>query len=289
MKESRIQFFYRYIFLEYKLRFQNFRSFAFGYLEDIADTILGKKDPFIPPLFIRLKAGDFWSARYYRNKGKKYFKSCKTLCKVRPSDNILDIGCGCGQMAVQFLNYLTSKGSYTGVDINREEINWCKKNIEPIRENFQFSLLDIFNKIYNSQGRHIASSFKFPYKNSTFDFIILISVFTHMTPNDMEHYVFEIARMLKKGGRCFITFFLLNPDSTRHIDKKLNSIEFPHDYGYYRVLDKTSPEVAILYDEEYMRKTFRKYGLTVKEPIHYGSWCGRKRYWDYQDLIIAAK
>ncbi len=289
MSESKLKFLHRYLFLEYKLRLQNLRSFTFGYLEDCLDAVLGKRDTLTPPMSIRLKAGDFWSARYYRNKGKKYFKSCKTLCKVRPSDHILDIGCGCGQMAVQSLRYLTRKGSYTGVDINQEEINWCKKNIEPIRENFQFSLLDIFNKIYNPQGRHNASSFKFPYKNSTFDFIILISVFTHMTPKGMENYVSEISRLLKKGGRCFITFFLLNPDAIRHMDKKLNTIEFPNDYGQYRLLDESTPEVAIAYKEQYIRKIFLKHGLTIKEPIHFGSWCGRRRYWDYQDLVIITK
>lgn len=81
------------------------------------------------------------------------------------------------------------------------------KNITPKYPNFNFQLADIYNKMYNPQGKYKASDYKFPYANETFDFVFLTSVFTHLLPQDMERYLSEIARVLKKNGRCFITFF----------------------------------------------------------------------------------
>lgn len=34
-----------------------------------------------------------------------------------------------------------------------------------------------------------------------------------MLPSDVEHYLSEIARVLRKNGRCLVTFFLLNAES----------------------------------------------------------------------------
>ena len=36
-----------------------------------------------------------------------------------------------------------------------------------------------------------------------------------MLSADMENYLKQIARVLKPGGRCLITYFLLNPESAK--------------------------------------------------------------------------
>ena len=53
--------------------------------------------------------------------------------------------------------------------------------------------------------------------------------------------------------------------------------------------DKTSPERAIAYSEESVEKLFEKNGLTISQPIHYGSWCDRKISLSYQDIVVAEK
>src|SRR3954454_3335822 len=62
------------------------------------------------------------------------------------------------------------------------------------------------------------SEYVFPYPNATFDFVFLTSVFTHMLPTDMEHYVSEIVRVLKPNGRSLCTFLLLNDESMRFMN-----------------------------------------------------------------------
>ena len=39
----------------------------------------------------------------------------------------------------------------------------------------------------------------------------------------------------------------------------------------------------------FVRALYDKYNLEIKEPIHYGAWCGREKFLSYQDLIFAFK
>lgn len=209
--------------------------------------------------------------------------------ELKPNEKVLDVGCGVGRMAVPLTEYLDKRGSYEGFDIVAEMINWCIEKITPKYPNFNFQLADIYNKHYNPKGRYKASEYKFPYENESFDFVFLTSVFTHMLPQDMENYFYEIVRVLKKDARCLITFFLLNADSLKLIDAKLSPLNFKYDVGGCRTTDKNEPETAISYDESYIRGLYNKYGLNIKEPIYYGNWCGRDNFLSYQDIIIAQR
>jgi len=120
-------------------------------------------------------------------------------------------------MAIPLTKYL-SEGSYEGIDIIPYHINWCKKNIMSRYPNFRFQMADVFNKLYNPKGKYKPSEYEFPYQDEDFDFVFLTSVFTHMLPKDMENYFSQIARVLRKKGRCLITFFLLNKESLRLIE-----------------------------------------------------------------------
>jgi len=68
--------------------------------------------------------------------------------------------------------------------------------------------------------------------------------------------------------------------------KKLN---FKHDFGKYRTVDINTPEAAISYDEKFILSMYKKHSLKIKQPIHYGSWCGRSHFLSRQDIIIAVK
>jgi len=141
------------------------------------------------------------------------------LGNLKPNHNVLEVGCGVGRMAVPLINYL-KEGHYEGFDLHADAIKWCKENIESKYPNFHFNHIDLYHEVYNKNGKVQASNFKFPYKAESFDFIILTSVFTHMKPLDVKNYLSEISRVLKKGGRCFITFLLLNSVSLENIKKE---------------------------------------------------------------------
>ena len=55
----------------------------------------------------------------------------------------------------------------------------------------------------------------FPCADNSFDLVFLTSVFTHMFAGDVENYLSEISRVLKPGGKCLITWFLLDEVSRK--------------------------------------------------------------------------
>ena len=105
----------------------------------------------------------------------------------------------------------------------------------------------------------------------------------------MEHYLYEITRVMKGGGRCLITFFLLNRESLHLINAGKGMYDFKHEGRGFRTIDKTTPESGVAYDEKFIRELYEKLRLTIAEPIHFGSWCGRENSLSYQDIIVALK
>jgi SAM-dependent methyltransferase len=242
-----------------------------------------------PPHDIRLMVGPFDDANQYQEAGKQWLQLCKDLCDLRPSERVLDVGCCCGQAAAALTKYLNRRGAYEGFDIVPLLVEWCVKNISPQYSNFRFRLSNVLNKYYNPTGASRASKYAFPYGSESFDFVFLKSVFTHMLPADMARYFSEIARVSKRGGRCLISFFLLNTESLLLINAGRSTQNFRFVCDGYRTTDENAPESAVAYDEETVRKVVQKSGLAIVEPIHYGSWCGRNDFVSYQDLIVAEK
>jgi len=258
-------------------------------LLDLFDFVIRviKKKNYLPPRSFRDSVGGH---KDFEAIGIEFLNYFRKFCNLKPDEKILDVGCGCGRLAIPLTKYLNRGGSYEGFDIISKQIGWCKKNISSSYPNFHFEIANVFNKRFNPKGKIKASEYTFPYKDKSFDFIFLTSVFTHMLPQDMENYLSEIARVLKKDGRCFITFFLLNNESLKLINfKKALYLDFKYCFKNYRIVNKKIPEGAIAYDEKFIRKLYYKYRLHIKEPIFYGSWCGRGNFLSYQDIIISSK
>ena len=271
--------------MDIKKRFKRMRKRIKLFAADGVDFILGRRDELTPPrrmIFVG-------SRRNYKKTGEEFLQYFVGLGDLTPKGKVLDVGCGIGRMAVPLAKYLDREGSYEGFDIVAKGIRWCRKNVSPIYPNFNFQLADIYNKTYNRKGRYKAFEYKFPYGNEYFDFVTLTSVFTHMLPQDMENYFGEISRVLKKGGRCLITFFLLNEESFQLIRSGKSELNFGYDFGKYRTMDPNVSEAAIGYDEAFVLGLYEKYGLRIKRPLHYGSWCGRSTFLSYQDIVVASK
>jgi len=111
-----------------------------------------------------------------------------------------------------------------------------------------------------------------------------------MLPSDVAHYFDEIARVLKTGGRCVATYFLLNCESFEGIAHQQNVIKAPYKWseGCF-VADQRSPETTVFHDESRIRELYAHNGLSIVE-ITFGYWSGRKDLVrSLQDVIIAIK
>jgi SAM-dependent methyltransferase len=127
---------------------------------------------------------------------------------LAPTHRVLEVGCGIGRMALPLTRHLSNGGSYDGIEITFDKIRYCKKTIGRRYTNFRFHQANIYNKYYNPYGKLHASEYRFPFDDETFDFVFLSSVFTHMLPADMEHYLSEIARVLVKNSKFISSFWL---------------------------------------------------------------------------------
>jgi len=103
---------------------------------------------------------------------------------LKPEHSVLDVGCSVGHNAIPLTQYL--KGKYEGFDVVKPSVDIANNLLSKFK-NFNFKHADIYNGAYNPTGKINPLEFKFPYENNSFNFVHLISVFTHMLSDDVEH------------------------------------------------------------------------------------------------------
>jgi SAM-dependent methyltransferase len=249
--------------------------------------LFGRYASLIPPLEL-MHDGPVGFEEFKAN-GEEFFRYYTKLCDLKPHERMLDVGSGIGRKTFLLTGYLNQQGSYEGLDIVKTGIDWCTQRISCKYPRFKFQLIDVLNQHYNPTGRYKASEYRFPFPDESFDFAVLGSVFTHMLAADMEHYLCEVARVLKTGGRCLISFFLLNESSLALMRANNSTINLNINLGSCWVADATDPEAVTGYEEDFVRGAYDRCNLEIKKPIHYGAWCGRETFLSYQDLIFAFK
>ncbi len=236
----------------------------------------------LPPWWLRDVGGSDFEAT-----GQEFLRLFINLAHLQPDEQVLEIGCGCGRMALPLTGYLNEAGSYTGMDITLEAIRWCQHHLTPRHPNFQFFHADLYNKRYNPEGRCQPKDYRFPFEDESFDFIFLTSVFTHLLPEDTENYLREVARLLRRNGRGLLTFFLLNETQQLLADQGLNDIDFKYGSEQYRMRSDITPESAVAYEEVFLKELAARCELTISEPIQYGTWSGHSDGLSYQDILLA--
>jgi SAM-dependent methyltransferase len=243
------------------------------------------KQPLIPPRRLSFVYGG-GDAAAIGQEFKNYFIQ---QAGMKPTDSVLDIGCGIGRMAVPLTEYL-SQGRYEGFDTMPRGISWCRDNITGQFPNFRFQHTDIYNKSYNPSGKIQPADFRFPYDAGQFDFAFAVSVFTHMFPSDISRYLREAARVLKPGGVSLFSWFILNQDSMRLLEEGRSFIPMAHEVSEgCRAKSARVPEKSIGIPESKVRSMYTQNGFQIAEPIRFGVWCGRPQGLSFQDIVIAVR
>lgn len=243
-----------------------------------------KRSALVPPKGLTFTGtGDFLKI------GKQFFEHFKKYCDFSPDSSILDIGSGMGRMAIPFTNYLSPKGHYEGFDIVKIGIDWCTKNISSRFPNFNFKHIPLRNDLYLLDTKNKADDLIFPYENESFDFIFLTSVFTHMLPNDVENYIGEIQRVLKKEKQCFVTFFIIDEENET-TPKLVGNKNFPYNFGNYYLMDKNVKEANVAFKKSYIIDVFKNNNMELTHFIK-GNWSGTQNTElnEHQDIVIFKK
>jgi SAM-dependent methyltransferase len=123
--------------------------------------------------------------RDFEQNAEEFLRLYIDLCRLKPHERVLDVGCGIGWKTIFLTKYLSAQGAYEGVDIVQTGIDWCSRRISRTYPNFHFQFIDVYNIHYNPRGKQRASDYRFPFAEGSFDFVTLGSVFTHMLPRDI--------------------------------------------------------------------------------------------------------
>ncbi len=247
---------------------------------DMLERLSGR-DELIPPKgLIYTGGGDF------KETGFRFLGYFKEYGNLSPDDHVLDIGSGIGRLAIPLTNYLSSEATYNGFDVIAQGVNWCTQNITVKYPQFRFHHIDLKNDLYRNDGSE-AKEYTFPLTDSSQDFIFLISVFTHLVPEEMERYISEIARLLSKEKTCFATFFVLDKDKPQ-----VNpNFSFKHNYGHYALMDEKVTSANVAFEKDYLMAVFEKNGLTVEHylPGHWRDPSKSDGTLDFQDIVVLRK
>jgi tRNA(Arg) A34 adenosine deaminase TadA/ubiquinone/menaquinone biosynthesis C-methylase UbiE len=163
--------------------------------------------PFPPPhlrfmVTARTKLGGFKKGGevllHFERLLSKYGKPVEELSSV------LDFGCGCGRITRHWKKH--SKTKVFGSDYNPELINWCK------------------NHLRFAEFKVNALTPPLNYEDGKFDFIYMISVFTHWSKELQLQWMKELKRILRPGG--FLYF-------STHGDSYINQLD-PNELALYR-------------------------------------------------------
>ncbi len=113
---------------------------------------------------------------------------------LKPSHKTLDIGCGCLRGGLHYIDYLDT-GNYFGLDVNSSLIEAGRREVKEARlEGKQPTLL-------------VDDQFNLAKFDEKFDFMISVSVFTHLPINMIVRCLNEVAKHLKPKGVYYSTFF----------------------------------------------------------------------------------
>lgn len=217
---------------------------------------------------------------------------------LKNSSIVLEIGCGLGRIAYALRDYLVlGGGRFHGFDICKYKITFLHNTFEPHFPNFKFTHVDVHNTTYNPGGKIKASQFTFPYENEGFGIVYAASVFTHMLPENVERYFHEAARVLRPGGRCVFSFFLMDyyrPGQARPFSFNLPYFNLDHYFDRYgrdfATAQPDNPEDMTGFRSSWLESKGRDAGLFIVHPILPGLWSGSHDSWvGAQDIIIFEK
>jgi ubiquinone/menaquinone biosynthesis C-methylase UbiE len=141
----------------------------------------------------------------FRGKWRQLRQRTATLAQLQPGEQVLDVGCGTGTLAIEVARRVGTTGRVAGVDPGTQQIaRACAKAARHnVPVEFQIGVIE-----------------QLPFPDQTFDVVFSTLMMHHLPAPLKRQGLAEIARVLKPGGR------LVMADFTRKQDRKAWAARF---------------------------------------------------------------
>lgn len=141
--------------------------------------------------------GWFIDIALFRGQGRNLRLRAIELARVRPGEQVLDVGCGTGTLAMAVQRHVGSAGRVVGIDPGTEQIARARAKAARRHAPIAFQI-----------GR--IEQLDFP--DQTFD-VVLSTLMMHHLPRSLKRQgLAEIVRVLKPGGRLVVADFVRKKD-----------------------------------------------------------------------------
>lgn len=128
----------------------------------------------------------------FRGQLRKLRRRVIALARVQPGDQVLDVGCGTGTLALEAQRRVGGAGRVAGIDPSPEQVGRARAKAAQrhVPVEFQIGVIE-----------------QLPFPDQTFD-VVLSTLMMHHLPDPLKRQgLAEIARVLKPGGCLVIADF----------------------------------------------------------------------------------
>ncbi|HEX6290577.1 MAG TPA: methyltransferase domain-containing protein [Herpetosiphonaceae bacterium] len=128
----------------------------------------------------------------FLGRGRALRQRTATLARLHPGDQVLDVGCGTGTLALHVQRHVGSTGRVVGIDPGPEQIARARAKATRHHVPIEFQI-------------GVIEQLAFP--DQTFDVVLSTLMMHHVPASRKQQGLAEIARVLKPGGRLVIADF----------------------------------------------------------------------------------
>jgi ubiquinone/menaquinone biosynthesis C-methylase UbiE len=141
--------------------------------------------------------GWFFDTCVFRGKGRALWQRTATLARLQPGDQVLDVGCGTGTLALEVQRCVGSAGRVVGIDPGNEQIARARAKAarRDVPIEFQIGVIE-----------------QLAFADQTFDVVLSTLMMHHLPASLKARGLAEIARVLKPGGRLIVADFTRKQD-----------------------------------------------------------------------------
>ncbi|HLZ64126.1 MAG TPA: methyltransferase domain-containing protein [Ktedonosporobacter sp.] len=136
--------------------------------------------------------GWFCDTFLFRGQLQEFRRRTVTMANIQPGEQVLDVGCGTGTLAMEVARIVGRAGRVVGVDPGLQQIARARSKAAQLHLpiDFQIGMIE-----------------QLPFPDQTFD-VVLSTLMMHHLPAPLKRQgLAEIARVLKPGGRLVIADF----------------------------------------------------------------------------------